>query len=83
MIWPDNYANAKQLPVVYLLHGHSGNYADWIWKARVFEKATDIYNMIIVCADGGFNSRYLDSPVDDRYKYNAQRLRIQSSSVDR
>lgn len=69
VIRPDNYANAQPLPVVYLLHGYSGNYADWILKARGFEKAADQYNMMIVCADGGYSSWYFDSPVDDKYKY--------------
>ena len=69
VIRPDNYASAQQLPVVYLLHGYSGNYSDWVLKAKGFEKAADTYNMIIVCADGGFSSWYLDSPVDPKYKY--------------
>lgn len=69
VIKPDNYADAKQLPVVYLLHGFGGNYADWIQKAKGFEKAADLYNLIIVCADGGYSSWYYDSPVDNKYKY--------------
>jgi len=68
VITPDNYKGAAELPVVYLLHGYSGNYADWITKAPGFEKAADLYNMIIVCADGN-NSWYWDSPVDEKYKY--------------
>jgi len=69
VITPDNYANAQALPVVYLLHGYSGNYADWITKAKGFEKAVDLYQMIIVCPDGGFGSWYWDSPLDSNYKY--------------
>ena len=69
IITPDNYAGSKELPVVYLLHGHSGNYADWILKAKGFERAADLYNMIIVCPDGGFGSWYWDSPLDENYKY--------------
>ncbi|MDP4206538.1 MAG: alpha/beta hydrolase-fold protein [Bacteroidota bacterium] len=69
VITPDNYASAKELPVVYLLHGYSGNYLDWITKAKGFEKAADQYNMIIVCPDGGFGSWYWDSPVDPTSKY--------------
>lgn len=68
VITPDNYASAKELPVVYLLHGYSGNYADWISRAKGFEKAADQYQLIIVCPDGN-NSWYWDSPVDPRYKY--------------
>lgn len=68
VITPDNYGSVNALPVVYLLHGYSGNYADWISKAKGFEKAADQYQLIIVCADGN-NSWYWDSPVDSSYKY--------------
>ena len=68
VITPDNYANAQALPVVYLLHGHGGNYADWVTKAAGFEKAVDLYQVIIVCPDGN-NSWYWDSPVDSSYRY--------------
>lgn len=69
VITPDDYANAQALPVVYLLHGYSGNYADWVTKAKGFEKAVDLYQIIIVCPDGGFGSWYWDSPVDPNFKY--------------
>lgn len=68
VITPDDYAGAKELPVVYLLHGYSGGYADWISRAKGFEKAADQYQLIIVCPDGN-NSWYWDSPIDPRYKY--------------
>ena len=68
VITPDNYAAKNAFPVVYLLHGHGGNYADWITKAKGFEKAADLYQLIIVCPDGN-NSWYWDSPVDSSYKY--------------
>jgi S-formylglutathione hydrolase FrmB len=69
VITPDNYASAQKLPVVYLLHGYGGNHLDWIDKAKGFEKAADLYNLIIVCPDGGFNSWYWDSPVDQASQY--------------
>jgi S-formylglutathione hydrolase FrmB len=69
IITPDNYAGVKELPVVYLLHGYSGNYADWITKAPGFEKAADLYQMMIVCPDGGYGSWYWDSPLDSSYRY--------------
>lgn len=68
VIKPDQYAGATALPVVYLLHGYSGNQADWITKAKGFEQAADRYNMIIVCPDGA-NSWYWDSPQDKKYRY--------------
>lgn len=69
VITPDNYSSAKELPVVYLLHGYNGNHLDWINKAQGFEKAADQYGIIIVCPDGGFGSWYWDSPVDPTSKY--------------
>jgi S-formylglutathione hydrolase FrmB len=67
VITPDNYANAKELPVVYLLHGHGGRYSDWS-RVKDIQKAVDQYQLIIVCPDGN-NSWYWDSPVDPSYKY--------------
>jgi S-formylglutathione hydrolase FrmB len=69
IITPDNYSSSKDLPVVYLLHGYSGNHLDWIKKAPGFETAADQYNMIIVCPDGGFASWYWNSPVDPKSQY--------------
>jgi S-formylglutathione hydrolase FrmB len=69
IIRPDNYNSGNELPVVYLLHGYSGNQLDWVKKSRDFEKSADLYNLIIVCPDGGFNSWYWDSPVDPKSQY--------------
>lgn len=70
VILPDSYKkNAEQkYPVVYLLHGYSGNYAAWL-KASSLLTAADYFNMIIVSADGGFSSWYWDSPIDKKYQY--------------
>jgi len=69
VIKPSSYNGTKELPVVYLLHGYSGNYADWITKAKGFEGQADLFNMIIVCPDAGFGSWYWDSPVDPAFRY--------------
>ena len=69
VIRPDNHASSGEMPVVYLLHGYSGNHLDWITKAKGFEKAADQHSLIIVCPDGGFNSWYWDSPVDTKSLY--------------
>jgi S-formylglutathione hydrolase FrmB len=69
VIKPDNYTTVNELPVVYLLHGYSGNHLDWIKKSKGFEKVADQYNLIIVCPDGGFNSWYWNSPVDPKSQY--------------
>ena len=69
VIRPDNYAASKEYPVVYLLHGYSGDYSDWLKKANGFEKAADTYDIMIVCPDGGYNSWYWNSPVDPKSQY--------------
>lgn len=69
VIKPDTYAAARQLPVVYLLHGYGGNQNDWISKVKGLQAAVDLYNLIIVCPDGGKGSWYWDSPVDKKFKY--------------
>jgi enterochelin esterase-like enzyme len=68
IITPNTYARNKAYPVVYPLHGYSGNYASWSESQAVIQSA-DIYDQIIVCADGGFSSWYWDSPIDSTFKY--------------
>lgn len=69
VIRPGNYNAVKELPVLYLLHGYSGNYASWISGAKDLEKNADTYQMMIVCPDGGFGSWYWDSPIDPNFQY--------------
>lgn len=69
VVTPANYATVSEFPVVYLLHGYSGNYASWIKGAKEIAEMSDEYQMIVVCPDGGFGSWYWDSPVDAKFKY--------------
>jgi S-formylglutathione hydrolase FrmB len=57
------------LPVVYLLHGYSGNFSNWIIKVPGLKQYADEYRLIIVCPDGDYSSWYFDSPVDSSMKY--------------
>jgi S-formylglutathione hydrolase FrmB len=59
----------NKYPVIYLLHGYSGNYAQWITRAPQIQKQVDELQVIIVCPDGGYGSWYLDSPVDPSIRY--------------
>lgn len=72
VILPESYrAEAgKHFPVVYLLHGYSGNYANWISKVPALKDYADQYNFIIICPDGAYSSWYFDSPVDVKSRYN-------------
>ncbi len=69
VIRPDDYSASKKFPVLYLLHGFSGNYSDWILKVPSVKKLSDVYHIIIVCPDGGFASWYFDSPVSSEWRY--------------
>ena len=69
VIIPDSYNDNKELPVLYLLHGYSDRYDGWIQKTSSLSQLADLYEMIIVCPDGGFDSWYWDSPIDSSYQY--------------
>lgn len=59
---PFKYKSLKNYPVVFLLHGWSGNYNQWneITKLQTYANR---FNFIIVCPDGFYDSWYVDSPV--------------------
>lgn len=66
---PDSYYDStKSFPVVYLLHGFDGNYRNWVDLTSV-ENLPDLYNIIIVCPNGGKDSWYFDSPIDPNSQY--------------
>ncbi|GHT35602.1 esterase [Bacteroidia bacterium] len=69
VILPDNYSEGKALPVVYLLHGYSGNFTGWAGDLYGVKPLADHYGMIIVSPDGAFSSWYFDSPVDKDSQY--------------
>lgn len=70
VILPESYKIKNNIyPVVYLLHGYAGDYADWITKVPQIKNYADEFQEMIVCPDGHFNSWYFDSPVDSTIKY--------------
>lgn len=69
VVTPKSYEESKQYPVVFLLHGHSGNYSSWIKLAPEIESLAEQFQMIIVSPDGNFDSWYWDSPVDSKSQY--------------
>jgi S-formylglutathione hydrolase FrmB len=69
IILPDSYKDGNHFPVVYLLHGYSGDYSDWIKKVPRIKNYADEFQLIIVCPDAHYNSWYFDSPVDSSIKY--------------
>ena len=57
------------LPVIYLLHGYSGNYAQWPSTAPQLSKEADDLGILFVSPDGGYDSWYFDSPIDPSVRY--------------
>lgn len=51
----------KSYPLIYLLHGWSGNYHQWN-DIMDCQKYADEYGFIIVCPDGLYDSWYINSP---------------------
>ncbi|CAM4076236.1 Putative esterase [Pedobacter westerhofensis] len=45
VIEPSGYNAAKKIPVIYLLHGFSGNYGDWINKVPAIKDLADQYQV--------------------------------------
>ena len=70
VITPESYKKSnKKLPVVYLLHGYSGNYSTWVNSFKEVAQQVDKYDFIVVGVDGNYSSWYFDSPIDPTFKY--------------
>ena len=82
IILPDGYQNSDQaFPVVYLLHGYSGSYKDW--PAHIdLRPLADRYGFILVCPEGGYDSWYLDSPVDSTSRFETYITKEVISFID-
>lgn len=69
VVLPDNYRkDKKRYPVIYLLHGYSGNYQSF-QSAFDMVHYSDSLQVIFVCPDGDFNSWYLNSPAIEGSQY--------------
>ena len=70
VIKPAGYEDEKQrFPVLYLLHGWSGDYSNWVLKVPALLQEVDESGCMVVCPDGAYNSWYFDSPVDTNIRY--------------
>ena len=70
IVTPEAYTEAEQnYPVIYLLHGYSDSYSGWTTKASVVPSLADRHEVIVVMPDGGYNSWYIDSPLDPDSQY--------------
>ena len=68
IVLPDAYDGETLFPVVYLPHGYSDNHKAWVDRTNVKE-LSDLYDIIIVAPDGGYDSWYFDSPFVPDYQY--------------
>lgn len=83
VITPDNYSEtSKPLPTLYLLMGYSGNYADWLKYFPEISQLSDTYKMVVVCANSGFSSWYIDSPIDSTMKFETYITKELISTID-
>jgi putative tributyrin esterase len=74
VVTPASYKKKKNgpYPVLYLLHGYSGNFSNWLKvppQKDLLQAMADKYQFIIVTPDGGYGSWYYDSPVDKSSQY--------------
>jgi len=83
VVKPDSYKKKKNhYPVVYLLHGYSGNYSNWVSLSNI-KALADSYQLLIVCPDGEFSSWYIDSPVDSTMKFETYVGKEIPEAIDR
>jgi S-formylglutathione hydrolase FrmB len=69
VILPQGYAESTDsFPVVYLLHGYSGNHESWLSQFPELIDWASLFQQIIVMPDGAYNSWYLDSPMKTSQK---------------
>jgi len=84
VIVPEDYKKSKKkFPVVYLLHGYSGNYASWAKDFKELGKQVDQYGFIVIGVDGNYSSWYFDSPIDPKFKYETYVIKELVPFVDK
>ncbi|MFA5832760.1 MAG: alpha/beta hydrolase family protein [Bacteroidota bacterium] len=70
-ILPDGYSKVQErYPVLYLLHGLTGNYTNWVKYSNIVRYAKE-YQLIIVTPDGK-NGWYTNSHTQQNAKYEDQ-----------
>lgn len=71
----------EQYAVLYLLHGYSGTYDNWIKKKPELQDLSNEHSVIIVCPDGQ-DSWYLDSPIDPKMQFETYITKELVSFID-
>jgi S-formylglutathione hydrolase FrmB len=65
---PSNYNPADTYPLLFMLHGYSGNYGQWNDIANL-DSVAKKDGFIIVCPDGFYDSWYINSPMRKNSQY--------------
>ena len=83
VLLPKNYQtdSAARFPVLYLLHGYTGNYKNWTEQSKLTDYA-QAYNFIVVTVEGG-NGWYTDSATKPADKYESYIIQELIPEVDR
>ena len=68
VIVPDAAKSGVRMPVLYLLHGYSGDQETWLNVKPSLPQMADRDSVIVVCPDGE-NSWYWDSPKDPSSRF--------------
>lgn len=74
VILPESYyldTNKVSYPVVYLLHGYDGNFANWYERVPALRDYASQFDFIIVTPEGGAGSWYIDSPLDTTSQFES------------
>ncbi len=87
VVLPASYAKNKKAnyPVLYLLHGAYGHFADWLKSPadkQLVHRLADEYNLIIVLPEGETFAFYLDSPVDPASQFETYLTREIIPKID-
>ncbi len=68
VVLPDDYNENNKYSTIYALHGWSGSNRNYVEKVSI-GKLADMYGVIYVCPDGGYDSWYVDSEINKKSKY--------------
>ena len=78
---PSGYDVTKRYPVLYLLHGLTGNYSNWISRTNL-QKYAKPYALIIIMPDGE-NSWYVNSYTEARDRFEDYLIRDLPAYVEK
>jgi S-formylglutathione hydrolase FrmB len=84
VIKPEGYhKKSSHYPSVYLLHGHGGDYSNWVTKVPELLKQADLHQVLIICPDGENSSWYINSPIDSSMQYETYIVHEVVDFIDR